>query len=93
MKEVHKKVAKAAEIHGKTWGRPVADIADAEAIQELGARCIVLGSDFGAIYSHLASLSSQLNVAFGEPAHQLKRGDPARTLSHSGASSVRQVQH
>ena len=65
MMSVHKKVARAARMHGKAWGRPVADIAGAQSIQELGARFIVLGDDFGAIYSHLASRSADLEAAFG----------------------------
>jgi 4-hydroxy-2-oxoheptanedioate aldolase len=65
MMRVHEKVAQAARMHGKAWGRPVADIAEAGSIQALGARFIVLGDDFGAIYSHLASLSADLDTAFG----------------------------
>ncbi len=65
MMSVHKKVAQAAEMHGKAWGRPVGSIAEAQSIQELGARFIVLGDDFGAIYSHLASTSADLEAAFG----------------------------
>jgi len=66
MMEVQKRVAKAAEMNGKAWGRPVANIEGVEAIQRLGARFIALGSDFGAIHSHLSSMSSQFDSALGE---------------------------
>jgi 4-hydroxy-2-oxoheptanedioate aldolase len=66
MLDAQKKVAKAAAMHGKAWGRPVSNKDEAQSLQKLGARFLVLGSEFWAVYTHLSRMSSELDEALGE---------------------------
>jgi 4-hydroxy-2-oxoheptanedioate aldolase len=66
MLDVQKKISAAAKKHGKVWGRPVGNPQDAKTIIDLGARFVVMGSTYGAIYSHLQSCSSQFNDLLGQ---------------------------
>ncbi len=66
MLEVQKKVAAAAHAHGKAWGRPVGSAADARVIIELGARLVAYGSEFGALYKHLADCSAEFDEMLNE---------------------------
>lgn len=68
MLEVQKQVAAAAERHGKAWGRPVGTIDDARVLCDLGARLLAYGSEFGALYQHLADCSKQLDELLGADA-------------------------
>ncbi|MCP5557597.1 MAG: aldolase [Verrucomicrobiaceae bacterium] len=66
MMDVQKKIAEACQKHGKAWGRPVGSAADAKTLIELGARFIVHGSEFGALYSHLSACSAEFDTVLKE---------------------------
>ena len=72
MMEVQRKIAAASKVHGKAWGRPVGTAADAKLLVEIGAQLLAFGSEFGALYQHLADCSAQFDQILGE-----KDGVPA----------------
>ena len=65
MMAAQKKIAAAAKKHGKAWGRPVGNAAEAKTIIELGAQLVNLGGAFGAICEHLAQCSAQFDQVLG----------------------------
>ncbi len=65
---VQQKIAAACRQHGKAWGRPVGGPDDARTIIELGARLVVLGSEFGALHQHLMQCESQFDALLNEVA-------------------------
>lgn len=68
MMEVQKRVAAAARLHGKAWGRPVGTAGDARVIIELGAQFVAFGSEFGGLYQHLSDCSAQFDTILNEAA-------------------------
>lgn len=61
MMEAQRKVAVAAQQHGKAWGRPVGTAEDARIIVEQGAQLVAMGSDFSALLSHFSHCSAALD--------------------------------
>lgn len=59
------KIAAAAKKHGKAWGRPAGNEADARTLIDLGAQLINVGGAFGAIYAHLAECGAQFDRLLG----------------------------
>lgn len=60
------KIAQAAKKHGKAWGRPASSADDVKALNAAGAQFIIFGSDFDAIYSHLAANQDVFDRILGE---------------------------
>jgi 2-keto-3-deoxy-L-rhamnonate aldolase RhmA len=61
MMDVQQQIAAACQKHGKAWGRPVGTAADAKTLIDLGAQFIVLGSEFGAVHSHLSACAADFD--------------------------------
>ncbi len=57
-------VAAACKVHGKAWGLPTGNIADAGTLMEMGAQFIVLGNDFIGVMRHLEQCSKELDTLF-----------------------------
>jgi 4-hydroxy-2-oxoheptanedioate aldolase len=66
MMEAQKKVAAAANIHGKAWGRPVGTAEDAGTIIGMGAQFVVLGSEFVAMIQQMTACSGNFDDLLNE---------------------------
>lgn len=66
MMEAQKKVAAAAQRHGKAWGRPVGTPADAKTIVDIGAQFVAMGGEFVALLQLLKTHAAQFDELLGE---------------------------
>jgi 4-hydroxy-2-oxoheptanedioate aldolase len=66
MMEFQKNLARIAARHGKAWGRPVSNAAEAGQIREMGGQFIAMGGDFTAIQTHLLACGKEFDAALGE---------------------------
>jgi 2-keto-3-deoxy-L-rhamnonate aldolase RhmA len=66
MMEAQQKVAAAANIHGKAWGRPVGTAEDAGIIIGMGAQFVVLGSEFVAMIQQMTACSGNFDDLLNE---------------------------
>jgi 2-keto-3-deoxy-L-rhamnonate aldolase RhmA len=68
MLNAQRQIAAACQKHGKAWGRPVGTVSDAKAIIDLGARFVVHGSEFGALYAHFTQCAADFDELLGAAA-------------------------
>jgi 4-hydroxy-2-oxoheptanedioate aldolase len=66
MMDIQKNLARVAARHGKAWGRPVSNAAEARIVQEMGGRFLALGNEFLAIYNQLSQWAGEFDQALGE---------------------------
>src|SRR6266850_2152261 len=66
MMDLQKNLARVAARHGKAWGRPVSNAAEARIVQEMGGRFLALGNEFLAIYNQLSQWAGEFDQALGE---------------------------
>lgn len=65
MMDAQKRVAAAAQKHGKAWGRPVGTAEDAKVIIDLGAQLVAYGSIHWAIIRHLKACQEDFDKLLG----------------------------
>lgn len=66
MNKAQERIAAACARHGKHWGRPVGASADAKRIVEMGARFVVMGSEFGGIMAEFRRCGEEFDRLLGE---------------------------
>jgi 4-hydroxy-2-oxoheptanedioate aldolase len=72
MMELQKNLARIAARHGKAWGRPVSNAAEARQIREMGGQFIAMGGDFTAIQTHLLACGKEFDSALDEKSSESK---------------------
>jgi 2-keto-3-deoxy-L-rhamnonate aldolase RhmA len=65
LETAYRRVADAAEKHGKSWGCPASSLEQVGQLRELGARLLAYGGDFGAFLSMLTKCSQELDSIYG----------------------------
>jgi 4-hydroxy-2-oxoheptanedioate aldolase len=66
MMAAQKRIADAAQKHGKAWGRPVGTAEDAKVIVDIGAQLVAYGSIHWAIVRHLQECQAHFDKLLGD---------------------------